>query len=69
MNNAVKSSTKGSPFEINIGYHPDIDGLGNDEKTQVPSLDMFTDKLRNIWTEKINNLKDTAKRMKIYEWK
>ena len=64
MNNAVNSSTKRSPFEINLGYHPDFDGLGNDEKTQVPSLDMFTEKMKNIWTETISNLKDTAKRMK-----
>lgn len=64
MNNAVNSSTKRSPFEINIGYSPNFDFLINKERSQVPSLDIFADKLRDIWIETIKNLKETAQRMK-----
>lgn len=46
MNNAVNSTTKRYPFEINLGYQPDFDGLRNDEKTQIPSLDILTNMLR-----------------------
>lgn len=64
MNNAVSSSTKRTPYEINFGYHPDFDGLGNGDKSQVPSLNIYMDKLKTIWIDTIKNLRETASRMK-----
>lgn len=64
MNNAINNSTKKTPFEVNLGFHPNFDGLENDNITQVPSLDIYTDKLRDIWIETIRNLKTTALKMK-----
>ena len=64
MNNAVSSSTKRTPFEINIGYSPNFDYLANERNFSVPAADIFMGKLKEIWIETIKNLRETASRMK-----
>ena len=64
MNNAVSSSTKRTPFEINLGYSPRFDYLAKDTDLSVPAADIFMNKLKEVWIETIKNLKETANRMK-----
>ena len=66
MNNAVNSSTKRSPFEINLGYHPNFDFLVDESvrNQQVPATNVFMEKLRSIWITTIGNLKQAANKMK-----
>ena len=64
MNGAISSSTKRSPFEVNYGFNPRFDYLADHITEAVPAADIFMDKLRSIWIETIQNLKDTVSRMK-----
>ena len=64
MNNAVSSSTKRTPFEINLGYSPRFDYLAGDKDLSVPAADIFINSLNEIWIDTIKNLRETASRMK-----
>ena len=59
MNGAISSSTKRTPFEINYGFNPRFDFLADQVVETVPATDIFIGKLRSIWIETIQNLKNT----------
>ena len=64
MNGAISSSTKRTPFEINYGFNPRFDFLADQVVETVPATDIFIGKLRSIWIETIQNLKNTISIMK-----
>ena len=64
MNNAINSSTRRTPFEINIGYSPNFDYLAEEKVNEVPAADIFMSKLKHVWIETIKNLRESAGKMR-----
>lgn len=64
MNNAINSSTKRTPFEINVGYLPRFDFLAQENQHQVPAADEFVKHIQRIWIQTIQNLRDASEKMK-----